>query len=250
MNTYKGQINQSWEEVDLTQFKKENPKYADKPLLNVARQQRLGEASIKVELKNKTITIYHGTDKTILRQFPAQRGSWEEIWKGIDNANKVEEEKAEYRPVNDWTKVEYINRIIDDLERIRIAFQRLSDHWGHDSSHEIDLNDSLATMYPFACSFDELQSEVNLWAKDGTERLIKAKKMLEQPKIVEEDQPPYVAVSPQFGRPFTIRHCVNCGQRLMVDPLDFLLNVDKDVICDACKNPKKYEKTDQKAIRM
>ena len=66
---------------------------------------------------------------------------------------------------------------------------------------------------------------------------------------VEEDQSPYVPIPAQFGRPFTIRHCVNCGQRLMVDPLDFLLNIDKDVLCDACKNPKKYEK-EEKAIRL
>ena len=217
--------------------------------------ERLGEASIMIELKDNIITVYHGTDESILLQYPANKRSWYNIWKGIkegmsETTNKVEEDKPTYKHGTDWAKVDYINHIIDDLERIRIAFQRLSDHWGQDSSHEIDLNDFLVIMYPFACSFDELQSEVNLWAKNGTERLIKAKKMLEQPKIVEEDQPPYVAVSPQFGRPFTIRHCVNCGQRLMVDPLDFLLNVDKDVICDACKNPKKYEKTDQKAIRM
>ena len=30
MKTYKGQIDETWTEVDLTQFKKENPKYAPK----------------------------------------------------------------------------------------------------------------------------------------------------------------------------------------------------------------------------
>lgn len=29
MKNYKGQIDETWTEVDLTQFKKENPKYAD-----------------------------------------------------------------------------------------------------------------------------------------------------------------------------------------------------------------------------
>ena len=57
-----------------------------------------------------------------------------------------------------------------------------------------------------------------------------------RPDMVGEDAAPYVAVPPQFDRPFTIRHCVNCGQRLMVDPLDFLLNLDKDPICKACSS--------------
>jgi hypothetical protein len=36
----------------------------------------------------------------------------------------------------------------------------------------------------------------------------------------------------------------------MVDPLDLLLNIDKDVLCDACKNPKKYEKKEEKTVRL
>ncbi len=50
--------------------------------------QRLGAASILIELKDDTITVSHGTDGTLLKSFPADENSWKTIWTGIDNANK------------------------------------------------------------------------------------------------------------------------------------------------------------------
>lgn len=47
-----------------------------------------GAASIKIELANGIITVYHGTDGDILLQFPAVEGSWDIIWQGIKTAAK------------------------------------------------------------------------------------------------------------------------------------------------------------------
>ena len=46
----------------------------------------LGEASIRIELKRGIITVYHGTAKCVLERFNANNNSWDEIWKGINNA--------------------------------------------------------------------------------------------------------------------------------------------------------------------
>lgn len=50
---------------------------------------RIGEASIKIELKDRIITVYHGTDKAILKQFRANENSWNLIWQGILNAQSI-----------------------------------------------------------------------------------------------------------------------------------------------------------------
>ena len=50
------------------------------------KTKNLGAASLKIELRDNTITIYHGTDKYILDQFPANENSWKSIWDGIKKA--------------------------------------------------------------------------------------------------------------------------------------------------------------------
>lgn len=68
----------------------------------------LGAASILIELKNNTITVKHGTDGDILKQFPASDNSWDHIWQGINNAQAV---AALYNSV----------QIEEKLERTQIA---------------------------------------------------------------------------------------------------------------------------------
>ena len=50
---------------------------------------RLGAASVKIELSDGIITVYHGTDKVILKQFRANENSWNTIWQGILNAQSI-----------------------------------------------------------------------------------------------------------------------------------------------------------------
>tara|TARA_B100001250_G_scaffold405598_1_gene423333 strand:- start:678 stop:839 length:162 start_codon:yes stop_codon:yes gene_type:complete len=46
--------------------------------------ENLGSASIKIELQNNTITVYHGDDNTILHQAKAtNKKVWERIWESI-----------------------------------------------------------------------------------------------------------------------------------------------------------------------
>jgi hypothetical protein len=52
-------------------------------------KKNLGAASIRVELANNVITVYHGTDGDILKQFPATAESWDIIWQGINDAKLI-----------------------------------------------------------------------------------------------------------------------------------------------------------------
>jgi hypothetical protein len=52
---------------------------------------RLGAASIKIELADGIITVNHGTDGNILKQFRANENSWNLIWQGITNATAIAE---------------------------------------------------------------------------------------------------------------------------------------------------------------
>jgi len=58
-----------------------------KPILTA--MSRLGAASIKIELKDGIITVYHGTDGNVLKQFRANENSWDTIWQGILNAQSI-----------------------------------------------------------------------------------------------------------------------------------------------------------------
>lgn len=51
-------------------------------------EKERGSASIYIELKDAKITVYHGTDNSILDMFTAYEGSWAVIWEGINNAKK------------------------------------------------------------------------------------------------------------------------------------------------------------------
>ena len=43
-----------------------------------------GEASFKIELTDGVITVIHGTDNVILKQWTAEKGDWDRLWKTID----------------------------------------------------------------------------------------------------------------------------------------------------------------------
>ena len=40
-----------------------------------------GEASILIELKESTISVYHGTDRVLLYRKEAKKGDWDKLWR-------------------------------------------------------------------------------------------------------------------------------------------------------------------------
>lgn len=50
---------------------------------------RIGAAAVKIDLSDGIITVYHGTDGNILKQFRANENSWNLIWQGIENAQSI-----------------------------------------------------------------------------------------------------------------------------------------------------------------
>ena len=44
-----------------------------------------GAASILVDLTDGIISVYHGTDKTLLFKKKAKKGDWNRIWKAIES---------------------------------------------------------------------------------------------------------------------------------------------------------------------
>ena len=48
--------------------------------------KNLGSATIKIDFTGGIITVYHGDDGDVLRQFKANSHSWGAIWSGIDDA--------------------------------------------------------------------------------------------------------------------------------------------------------------------
>ena len=65
MKTHKGQIDETWTEVDLTQFKKENPKYADHQEVKASPVDY--EQKISVETINKNSILY-SLAKTVIKE--------------------------------------------------------------------------------------------------------------------------------------------------------------------------------------
>lgn len=53
------------------------------------KEKERGAASIYIDLRAATITVYRGEDKYILESFTAYKGSWDEIWEGIYNAKNL-----------------------------------------------------------------------------------------------------------------------------------------------------------------
>ena len=53
------------------------------------KNKERGSASIHIDLRGAMITVYHGTDKSVLENFTAYEGAWDEIWKGINNAKQI-----------------------------------------------------------------------------------------------------------------------------------------------------------------
>jgi hypothetical protein len=53
------------------------------------RTKEKGAASIRIDLRGSTITVYHGSTNEVLKTFTAYEGAWESIWKGINNAKEL-----------------------------------------------------------------------------------------------------------------------------------------------------------------
>lgn len=76
-----------------------------------------GAASILIELTGGNITVYHGTDKTVLAQgLAVPKGSWEQIWKTLDRfcARTYPETVPTLQEVTDFIREEFgdPNRIV------------------------------------------------------------------------------------------------------------------------------------------
>ena len=80
--------------------------------------------------------------------------------------------------ISNYQKIDYLNRITQDLERLRNSFMRLSVHWSHDSDMEIDLNEYLSLNFPFPSSLDETSLEVSEWVEEATLKLNTIKEVL------------------------------------------------------------------------
>ena len=48
-----------------------------------------GAASIRIDLRGATITVYHGSTNEVLKTFTAYDGAWDAIWEGINNAKQL-----------------------------------------------------------------------------------------------------------------------------------------------------------------
>jgi len=53
------------------------------------RTKEKGAASIRIDLRGATITVYHGSTNEVLKTFTAYEGAWESIWEGINNAKQL-----------------------------------------------------------------------------------------------------------------------------------------------------------------
>ena len=58
-------------------------------------QVERGEASIKIDLTDGMITVYHGTDGDVLHQVKnARKGSWDKLWKAIRAIKPIHEKQT------------------------------------------------------------------------------------------------------------------------------------------------------------
>ena len=48
-----------------------------------------GAASIRIDLRGATITVYHGSTNEVLKTFTAYDGAWDAIGEGINNAKQL-----------------------------------------------------------------------------------------------------------------------------------------------------------------
>jgi hypothetical protein len=85
----------------------------------------------------------------------------------------LEEPKAGYQTLD------YIDKVIADMEKLRHSFFRMKATWERDDKFGIDLNDYLQEKYPFALSLDELAFKVQDWENNGASKLIQLKRSLE-----------------------------------------------------------------------
>lgn len=82
------------------------------------------------------------------------------------------------KKIEDWQRVEYLEKVSHKLFNLRKAFAELNEVWGKDSDYEIDLNDGLETFFPFGESFDELTAKVIAWTNNGEKNIISKKREL------------------------------------------------------------------------
>lgn len=57
--------------------------------MTTMKNKEKGAASIRIDLRGATITVYHGSTNEVLKTFTAYEGAWDSIWKGINNAKEL-----------------------------------------------------------------------------------------------------------------------------------------------------------------
>jgi hypothetical protein len=55
----------------------------------IMKAKERGSASMRIDLRGATITVYHGSTNEVLKTFTAYEGAWETIWEGINNAKNL-----------------------------------------------------------------------------------------------------------------------------------------------------------------
>jgi len=82
------------------------------------------------------------------------------------------------KKIENWQRLEYLERVSHKLYNLRKAFAELNEVWGKDSDYEIDLNERLEEKFPFNESFDELTTKVVAWTNNGEKNINTAKREL------------------------------------------------------------------------
>ena len=69
MKTYKGQIDETWKEVDLTQFKRERPNYANPKEMKTTVKIGLNIQKLHLAMKDGVVTRTSVFDKGVVMQY-------------------------------------------------------------------------------------------------------------------------------------------------------------------------------------
>lgn len=69
-------------------YKIKNKKFKEKKIF----YPESGEASMKIELADGEVKVFHGTDKSLLYKTKAKEGYWDNLWEAIQSKKfKVKE---------------------------------------------------------------------------------------------------------------------------------------------------------------
>jgi hypothetical protein len=83
-------------------------------------------------------------------------------------------------------KAEYIEKVIQDMEKLNLSFKRLNDTWQKEMVFDIDLNNFMTVSFPFEMSFDEQAIAVDEWYHATASKLIGFKRAL-QPNLADRN---------------------------------------------------------------